>query len=402
MEQKFKKTPAGEIPVDWGVSTVGECSGINAKSLKEDVPPETKFRYIDISSINQTGKISEMKEIVFKNAPSRARRVIRLGDILVSTVRPYLKAFARINFSSSTNLIASTGFAVLTPTPKVDGGYLYQFILSNPFVQFLEERMTGSNYPAVNPSYVAMCPFPLPPLAEQQKIAEVLQSVDDAILKTDAVIEKTKELKKGLMQTLLTKKWEVKKIKELFKVETGTTPSTKQKEYWNGGTISWITPTDMSQSNGELYIKESERKISEKGFKEANLTMIPVNSIIISTRAPVGYVSVIKNETTFNQGCKGLVPKNNEKMYPEFYAYYLLYNKVKLEHLSGGSTFKELSKAALEQFDIPLPSLSEQKEIAEVLSTVDDEISHEEEHKSQLERIKKALMGVLLTGKVRV
>ena len=195
--------------------------------------------------------------------------------------------------------------------------------------------------------------------------------------------------------------WEVKQIRDLFTVETGTTPSTKKPEYWNGE-INWFTPTDLSKLGSEITIEESVRKITQKALKEYSLTLMPKRSILISTRAPVGYVAVLEKEGTFNQGCKGLIPKNLEQIDPLFYAYYLLTKKRTLESLSGGSTFKELSKAMLESFSIPHPPPQEQKKIAEILSTVDKAIQKTDEIIAKTERLKKGLMQELLTGRVRV
>ena len=123
-------------------------------------------------------------------------------------------------------------------------------------------------------------------------------------------------------QIMIPKEWKVKRIVDLFKIKTGTTPSTKQKEYWNNGHINWITPADMSKLNGKLFIGISERKITEKGLKETNLTLMPNRSIIISTRAPVGYVAIIEGNATFNQGCKGLIPKSIKEINPIFYTFW--------------------------------------------------------------------------------
>jgi type I restriction enzyme S subunit len=195
----------------------------------------------------------------------------------------------------------------------------------------------------------------------------------------------------------LPEDWEVKKIDDLFKVETGTTPSTKEPSYWDGGNINWFTPMDLSKLNGEVLIEESERKITRKALEKCNLTLMPKGSIIISTRAPVGYVAVLGQEGTFNQGCKGLIPKSVEKVHTLFYAYYLLRQKQKLENLSGGSTFKELSKTMLENFEVPCPPPEEQKMVVEVLSSVDLAIKKIDEAIAQAERLKRGLMQQLLT-----
>jgi len=149
------------------------------------------------------------------------------------------------------------------------------------------------------------------------------------------------------------------------------------------------------------YIKNSERKVTKKGLEETNLTLMPIDSIIISTRVPVGYVVIIKNNATFNQGCKGLIPKDIREVNSKFYAYYLLSKRNLFVNLSGGSTFKELSKETLENFKLPLPPHPEQKKIAEILSTVDKRTELLKKKKEILNRIKKGLMNDLLTGRRR-
>lgn len=191
--------------------------------------------------------------------------------------------------------------------------------------------------------------------------------------------------------------WEVKKVDELFIVKSGTTPSTKKKSYWEQGTLNWITPTDLSKLNGIIYIRTSERKITQKALKENNLTILPKGSLILSTRAPVGYVVVLKEPATFNQGCKGMAIKNSKETLPEFYFYYLLHKKWMLQNLSGGSTFKELSKDMLEKLRVVHMSLFEQRKIVEILLTIDRTIQKTIEVITQIKLLKKGLMKELLT-----
>lgn len=191
--------------------------------------------------------------------------------------------------------------------------------------------------------------------------------------------------------------WESCRIATLFNVETGTTPSTMKKIYWEDGTINWLTPTDLSKLQNSIKINEGERKITDTALKETNLTLMPKYSIIISTRAPVGYVAILNEPSTFNQGCKGLVPKDDEAISVEFYAYYLIYKRNFLQTQSSGSTFKELSKERLENFEVPLPLLPEQQKIAEILSTADEAIEKVDKAIEKTERLKKGLMQRLLT-----
>jgi type I restriction enzyme S subunit len=197
--------------------------------------------------------------------------------------------------------------------------------------------------------------------------------------------------------SFIPKDWKTYRVVDLFAVETGTTPSTKQKDYWENGAINWVTPSDMSRLDNRIKIGNSERKISEKALKDCNLTLMPVGSIIISTRAPVGYVAVLQENSTFNQGCKGLILRPGNEADTVFYYYYLLSRRQELQNLSGGSTFKELSKDRLESLKILFPPLSEQKRIAEVLSTVDQAIEKVGKAIEKTKRLQKGLMQELLT-----
>jgi len=199
----------------------------------------------------------------------------------------------------------------------------------------------------------------------------------------------------------IPKEWKIVKLSSRFKVLTGTTPSTKEEKYWKEGNINWFTPDDLGKNRG-IFISESRRKITQKALEMNNLNLLNKGDIILSTRAPVGYVAVLEKKGTFNQGCKGLRPKFQD-VNTLFYAYYLSFRKEFLNRLSGGSTFKELQKKTLEEnFKIPLPPFPEQKEIASRLKAVDDLIETKREEKERLERAKKKFMELLLTGKVRV
>jgi type I restriction enzyme S subunit len=226
--------------------------------------------------------------------------------------------------------------------------------------------------------------------------------------------KKEKKLKKRLMQNQpshgighkefkdtkignIPREWGIKRIIDLFEVKTGTTPPTKTNNYWEDGTINWYTPADMNKLNGKLEIEKSERKITKEGFSKSNLNLIPPNSIIISTRAPVGYVIIPTEKATFNQGCKGLVPKTQTETNQKYYAYYLQSKKEDLENRSSGSTFKELGKFILENFKIPFPPLPEQKKIAEILTTLDEAIEKVDGAIQKAERLKKGLMQKLMS-----
>lgn len=161
-------------------------------------------------------------------------------------------------------------------------------------------------------------------------------------------------------------------LSELGEIVGGSTPSTKDEENY-GGRISWITPKDLTNLKGR-YINKGERNITEKGFKEASTKMLPKNSVLFSSRAPIGYIAINnKNEVCTNQGFKSIVP--NEKIDYMFLYYLLKYNKGNIEQLGSGTTFKEVSGSVMKSVKVKIPeNKTDQIKIATILSKIDDKI----------------------------
>jgi type I restriction enzyme S subunit len=194
--------------------------------------------------------------------------------------------------------------------------------------------------------------------------------------------------------------WEVTDINSLGEVYSGGTPDTNNDSYWNGK-INWCTPTDITKLDGSKYIGETIAKITEEGLKNSSAKLLPIGSLIVCTRATIGKAAISTVEITTNQGFKNIVP--DQKKANVEYLYYLITNSEnRLLKLGNGSTFLEISKNDFEKFKIPLPPLSEQKRIAEVLSTWDQAIQLTEQLIRQKEQRKKWLMQNLLTGKMRL
>jgi len=206
-------------------------------------------------------------------------------------------------------------------------------------------------------------------------------------------------LPKGYKMTkvgIIPEEWHDGTVSDLFHVVTGTTPSTSSPEYWEDGTLLWITPTDLSMNDGQIYISNCEREITDSAVRDYNLSRLPVGSIIVSTRAPVGYVALNRNVAYINQGCKGLIPKENVSGTEVYYSYYLKSRTSELIRMSEGSTFKELSKRSLELFSIPIPQNYECKKIGSILSTVDAAIAATDEVIAKTKDLKRGLMQDLL------
>ncbi|HFG1589373.1 TPA: restriction endonuclease subunit S, partial [Vibrio cholerae] len=190
---------------NWERHSLSDLVHVDKKSLGKKTPDDFEFKYISLSDV-ATGTIGVNLEIhKYSTAPSRARRVLQNGDILLSTVRPNRKGFAKIS-EKHADCIASTGFSVLTPKKRVSGDYIYQYIFSSHVTGQINSLVVGSNYPAINSSDVAGLKVYCPTYEEQQKIASVLTAADKEIELLEAKLAHLKDEKKALMQQLLTGK----------------------------------------------------------------------------------------------------------------------------------------------------------------------------------------------------
>ena len=181
---------------DWEWVELGEVAEINPENRNPQNKPNDEFIYIDIASVDgNTGKIIDFKKLKGQNAPSRARRVIRINDVIVSTVRPYLRAFAIIEDKIFNEQICSTGFAVLRSNNEILPKYLFSFVRSNLFLKQIIGNMQGSNYPAITQDDIKTIKIPLPPLEKQKEIVEFLDVQFQAL-------EKIRYLKENAEKTI--------------------------------------------------------------------------------------------------------------------------------------------------------------------------------------------------------
>ncbi|MFG6304670.1 restriction endonuclease subunit S [Corynebacterium hesseae] len=160
--------------------------------------------------------------------------------------------------------------------------------------------------------------------------------------------------------------WPMVRLGDVCEVVSGGTPKTSVEEYW-GGEIPWVTPADLSKLKG-LEISSGERAITQRGVDKSSAVLLPAGSVVLSSRAPIGYVAIAQVPMTTNQGCKSFIPSS--EIDARYLAHYLLSQKDALQSLGTGATFKELSKTRAADIRIPFPPLDEQRRIAAVLDEV--------------------------------
>lgn len=204
----YKKTKVGVIPEDWDVVKLGEVTFIDKNNLSNKTSPDYTFKYISLSDVDNGNINNKLENFIFKEAPSRARRIVKDRDILLATVRPNLKGFGQ--YKGNDEVICSTGFAVISSRKNSNQSYIYHNIFSLNIEKQIFALVVGSNYPAINSSDVKNLKIPLASLKEQQKIAEALSLADKEIKLLKNELEELKTQKKGLMQKLLTGEIRVK------------------------------------------------------------------------------------------------------------------------------------------------------------------------------------------------
>lgn len=180
--------------------------------------------------------------------------------------------------------------------------------------------------------------------------------------------------------------WEIKKIGDVCDVFNGGTPDTTVKEYWDGDNL-WITPKDMGKLTSK-FVDKTERKLTDDGVKNSSARLLPINSVIMSSRAPIGHLAINTLPICTNQGCKGMVPK---KGLNSNYLYYFLSNSVQLlNDIGSGATFKEISGTKLSTVKIPVPPLPTQHQIVSELDALSEIISKKKQQIEELDNLAQA------------
>lgn len=210
-KKEYNRDNLKSIPVHWKMCPLKYYVDLNKETLSEKTDNEYEFRYAEIGSVTLEEGVQGYENYKFKNAPSRARRIVKNGDIIVSTVRTYLKAVAVID--DANDVIVSTGFAVLSPK-KINSNYLGWVIKSDYFTDLVSSRSTGISYPAITSSDLINFKIPVPPIDEQWKISEYISSkcenVDNLIRSKEKIIEELEQYKKSVIYEYVTGKKEVK------------------------------------------------------------------------------------------------------------------------------------------------------------------------------------------------
>lgn len=374
----------------WPENELDKLVDVDPEILSSSTDKNYMFAYIDIGSVKPNLVSDQLESYTFRFSPSRARKKVVGGDVLMSTVRPNLKSFAKIKKSGE--FVASTGFAVLRAKDKISNNdFIKHLIFSDVIARQVDSLIAGSNYPAISIGNIKKLKVKTPPYEEQLKIAEILDSIDEQIALTEQLIKKKKHIKKGLMQDFFDKVNANKSKRSLADMA----------EYINGYAFS---PYQLEKSGIPVVrIEQINNPMGHFDFSNASVPRknhINTGDLIFSWSGTLKIIEWRFGFAYLNQHLFKVVPFIDVDKY--FLLHLIDHNIEELTKMSHGSTMKHIQRGELEKFQVSVPDLNTQIEQANFINLAESDI---EQHIAMLEKLihqKHGLMHDLLTGKVRV
>lgn len=419
LEEAIVKDGPYEVPGNWVWTTFEKIVNINPKKVDvKELDDSIECSFIPMNIVdNEFGLIHET-EIKRLGEVRKGYTNFIEGDIIFAKITPCMENRKSAIVPKLKNDLGygSTEFHVFrTDSKYVDNRYIFYFIRSHEFISDATSSMTGAvGQQRVPKGFIESYKVPFPPLKEQRRIADRIESLFEKLDKAKELIEEARngfEKRKSVVlekafRGELTEKWRhdtkingVKdtKFEELFAFIGGGTPSKANKEYWNGE-INWASVKDIKNS----YLYDTIDKITEKGVKNSSTNVAKNGEIILVTRISPGKVTIAQKDIAINQDLKIVRPKIEEIEYK--YMYYLfLYKEKELISKSQGTTVKGITISELNKIQISLPVLEEQKEIVRILDKLLEEetkIENLSQLEEQIELIKKSILAKAFRGEL--
>ncbi|ECC1659828.1 restriction endonuclease subunit S [Salmonella enterica subsp. salamae] len=312
-----------------------------------------------------------------------------------------------------------------------DPEYVYYWLASPWIYKTILSRNTGSTVPLINLGVIKSLPVSLPEsIIEQRKISRLFSLIDEKITLNNRINTELEAMAKTLydywfvqfdfpdangkpyktsggkmvynatLKREIPAGWTSGTLDDLGQIVGGSTPSTGDSENFTVKGISWITPNDLSDNQGNKFISHGALDVSEEGIKNASLKKYPAGTVLLSSRAPIGYMAIAKNEVTTNQGFKSFIPS---KGYSTEFVFYAVKNSLPvIVKNASGSTFKEVSGSVLKRIEITLPEMSVVNEYTKTVISIFSRQSKLELENQQLAALRDWLLPLLMNGQVTV
>lgn len=355
----------------WEKKTLGEiCSikrGASPRPIKKFITDAQEgVNWIKIGDTGESKYISSCKERIIPEGVSKSR-FVRKGDLLLSNSMSFGHPYI-LNVDGCIH----DGWLVLEKPTSFDTNFMYYLLSSDKMYKEFSKRAKGAVVNNLNIELVSSVLVSYPPLSVQTAIASELDNLQTVIDGYKAQLADLDALAQSVFLEMFgdpvgnPKGWEKTTISKAGTIIGGSTPKTNDPLNWNDGIHNWVTPAELK---GERYYGATVKKLTDYALKSSKLTLLPVGTVLLSSRAPIGKVAITTEPMFCNQGFKNIVcgkRLNNEYLYQ-----YLLFNKNELNRRGNGVTFKEISKRIVEDFPLILPPLPLQTQFASRVEAIE-------------------------------
>jgi len=388
----------------WPTKTLGEVLQ-KTETVNPLQSPRKEFEYIDVSSVSNTAfQIEVTQRLKGKDAPSRARKLVRANDILFATIRPTLQRIAIVP-EHLDKQVCSTGYFVLRPKPGIDHRFIFYALFTEDFTGQMESLQKGASYPAVTDGDVRAQVIPVPPLPEQQRIVNLLDEAFDGIATAKASAEKNLENARAIFEShlqsvLLNKKWKWKTLGEVCdNVEYGS--SAKSKKEGKVPVLRMGNIRDGKLDWDNLVYTSDDEEIEKYLLKHNDVLFNRTNSPEL-----VGKTAIYKSEMPAVFAGYLIRIHRKDDLLDGDYLNYFLNSQIAIDYgktvVISSVNQANINGAKLRGYPIPLPSMSEQRTIVKKLDGLQEETqrlaSVYERKLAALEALKKSLLHQAFTG----
>ncbi|RTL01999.1 MAG: restriction endonuclease subunit S [Proteobacteria bacterium] len=370
-----EKETENKLPDGWGVKQLGDVINFNPT---EKLPKGSVAKKIAMEKLQPyTRKITNYEIANFTGGSKFKNK-----DTLLARITPCLEngKTSYVDILEDNEIgFGSTEFIILREKSSItDSKFIYYLSISPDFRDKAIKSMTGSSgRQRVQTDELMNHEMAIPPINEQKEIAAILSSLDDKIELNQQINKKLEEIAQAIFNEWfidfnfpdengnpyrdsggaminselgqIPASWSVGKLGDYVDIVGGATPSTKNEKFWNEGSISWSTPKDLSV-NKDIFLKDTLKKITDDGLKEISSGLLPIKTLLLSSRAPIGYLAISNINLAINQGYIAILPSSK---YDTLFLYVWLKNNMdKVVAMANGSTFQEISKKSFKMIDI--------------------------------------------------
>lgn len=360
--------------------------------------------------------VKRISEPVYKKLVKQDCRPLKNDILIIKDGNSYLKRIFKINTDIDAVILSS--IAILRPNVKIIDPDFFKYLLRSDSIRnAMANYVSGAAIPRiVLKDFKKMKLEFISSMKAQQKIASILSAYDDLIQNYKKQIEALQttasELykewfvrfrfpgyKNSRFENGIPEGWKIERIGNIGEVIGGGTPSTENEEYWDGD-IPWLSPVDLSD-NTNVYVSRGGKNITKLGLQKSSAKMMPKDTVLLSSRAPVGYVALAKNPICTNQGFKSVVC-NTSVIQPIYLYFYFRMNKNYLQSIASGATFPELSGSMMKKLKVLLPQMELQKEFSKKANIFISKAELLSEQITNLTQQRDLLLPRLMSGKLEV